>query len=238
MDSKLSISAFFPCYNDRGTIVEMVTSALEILNLITYDHEVIVIDDGSTDGSIEILRSLESKYSNVKVMYHEKNLGYGAALKSGFKAAQKEYIFYTDGDAQYDVGELPRLLKVLKSDTDLVNGYKIQRSDPYYRKIIGYIYNHLVKFAFGIKLKDVDCDFRIIRRGIFNNIVLRSNSGIICVEMIKKIELKKMNIKEVPVNHHHRTYGKSQFFNFRRLIRIFFGLFFLWWRLIIKQEET
>ena len=145
-------------------------------------------------------------------------------------------IFYTDGDAQYDVAELSSLLKVMSQDVDMVNGYKIWRSDPFYRKIIGNIYNMVVKFAFNIKLKDVDCDFRIIKRHVFEKVKLISNTGIICVEMMKKIQDSGFKIKQVPVHHYFRIYGKSQFFNFKRIFTVMLGLVILWWKFMVEHE--
>ena len=124
----------------------------------------------------------------------------------------------------------------LDGDVDMVNGYKISRSDPLHRKIIGRLYHWSIKLAFGIRLKDVDCDFRLMRRSIFDKVKLKSNSGVICVELVRKIQSAGFTIKQVPVHHYHRAYGKSQFFNIKRLIKVFFDLGGLWWKLMILKE--
>ncbi|MCD6579141.1 glycosyltransferase family 2 protein [bacterium] len=231
-----AISAFFPCYNDENTIGNMIISVEKILKKVSNNYEIIVVNDGSKDKSKEILDKFKKKYKCLKVIHHKKNLGYGAALKTGFANSTKELIFYTDGDAQYDVAELSSLLKVMSQDVDMVNGYKIWRSDPFYRKIIGNIYNMVVKFAFNIKLKDVDCDFRIIKRHVFEKVKLISNTGIICVEMMKKIQDSGFKIKQVPVHHYFRIYGKSQFFNFKRIFTVMLGLVILWWKFMVEHE--
>lgn len=225
------ISVFFPAYNDGGTIASMVLSAILVLEPITSDYEVIVVNDGSSDYTKEILDELERRYEKVRVIHHERNRGYGGALRTGFATATKEFVFYTDGDAQYDVRELKDLWEAMGEEVDLVNGYKISRSDPFYRAIIGRMYHWLAKLAFGLRLKDVDCDFRLMRRSIFQRVHLESDSGVICVEMMKKIQDAGFKVIEVPVHHYSRAYGASQFFNFGRIFRALRDLAQLWWRL-------
>lgn len=231
-----SISAFFPCYNDAGTIASMVVLTANTLKKLTDDYEIIVIDDGSSDRSREVLRELERRFSRLRVIYHEKNRGYGGALRSGFSAAGKELVFYTDGDFQYDVTELRKLYNALTDDVEVVNGYKIDRHDPLYRVIIGKTYQRLMKFLFNIRIKDVDCDFRLIRRQVFDKVNLEYDSGVICIELIKKLQDAGYRFNEVSVNHFFRSYGKSQFFNLKRLRRVGADLITLWWKLVVKKE--
>jgi glycosyltransferase involved in cell wall biosynthesis len=226
-----SISAFFPAYNDGGTIPSMVLTALMTLRRLTDDYEVIVVNDGSGDYTAEVLDELARRYPDLRVIHHEQNRGYGGALRTGFLSATKDLIFYTDGDAQYDPREMARLYAAWSDDVDLVNGYKISRSDPLHRILIGRIYHWTVKLAFGLGVRDVDCDFRLMRRTIFDQVHLESDSGVICVELIKKIQDMGFRIAEVPVHHFHRAYGKSQFFNFRRIWRTGKQLWALWWEL-------
>lgn len=236
MKQQHSISAFFPCYNDGGTIASMVSLMDLTLRKLTDDYEITVIDDGSSDHSREILKELEDKYDRLKVILHEKNRGYGGALKTGLYSATKELIFYTDGDFQYDVSEVTNLLPEMNEDVDVVNGYKIQRSDPFHRKIIGRTYHWIMKLMFGFEIRDVDCDFRLIRRSVFDKIELEHNSGVICVEMVKKIQDAGFRFAEVPVHHYFRSYGRSQFFNFKRIFKTGKDILKLWWKLVIKKE--
>lgn len=226
-----SISVFFPAYNDGGTIPSMVLTALMALREVADDYEILVINDGSADYTAAVLDELASRYPELRVIHHERNTGYGGALRSGFSHATKELIFYTDGDAQYDPRELERLVAAWHDDVDLVNGYKISRSDPLHRVVIGRLYHWTVKMAFGLRLRDVDCDFRLMRRSIFDRVHLESDSGVICVELMKKVQDAGFRIAEVPVHHYHRAYGKSQFFNFRRVWRTGKQLWGLWWAL-------
>ncbi len=232
-----SITAFFPAFNDGGTIASMVISAAHVLAQVTDDYEIIVVNDGSSDYTAEVLDDLAGKVPQLRVIHHAKNRGYGGALRTGFSSAKKDWIFYTDGDAQYDPHELKNLTSALDDGVDIVNGYKITRNDPLHRILIGRIYHHTVKLLFGFKLRDVDCDFRLMRRSIFDTISLESDSGTICLEMVKKFQDAGYRFAEVPVHHFHRAYGQSQFFNFRRLWRTGVQLIQLWWKLVVRKEH-
>lgn len=233
----ISISAFFPCFNDAGTISSMVALAEITLKKITDDFEVIVVDDGSTDNSREVLKELLLRNPSLKLVFHKQNKGYGGALISGFKKASKEFVFYTDGDFQYDVSELLKLIEKVSGKVDVVQGYKIKRHDPWYRIIIGDLYNFAVKFAFDIKIRDVDCDFRLIRRSVFDNVKLVHMSGVITVEMVKKAQDAGFKFTEVPVSHFFRSYGNSQFFNFSRIAKVGFELVGLWKELVFDKWQ-
>lgn len=231
-----SISVFFPCYNDKGTIASLVLDARTVLEKITDDYEIIVVDDGSTDGSRDLLLAMQGDTPQLKLVMHENNRGYGGALRSGFKAASKELVVYTDGDGQYDVKELPLLLEKMADGIDVVNGYKIKRNDPLYRIVIGWLYQYFIKALFQIKIKDVDCDFRLIRKKAVEAIKLESNTGTICIELVKKIEKAGFKFKEVGVHHYFRTYGKSQFFNFKRVFKTLSGIISLWVDIFIVKK--
>jgi glycosyltransferase involved in cell wall biosynthesis len=231
------LSVFFPAYNDGGTIASLVISAIRAAREITPDFEVIVVNDGSQDRTREIVDELVRTYPEVRAVHHDRNRGYGGALRSGFATATREFVFYTDGDAQYDPSEMTQLWQAMGPGVDLVNGYKISRSDPLHRIIIGRVYHHLVKLLFGLRVRDVDCDFRLMRRAIFDTVTLEKDSGVICLEMMKKIQDAGFAIAEMPVHHYHRTYGTSQFFNFRRIARTAVDVMKLWFRLVIVGEH-
>ena len=231
------LSVFFPALNDSGTIASMAIGAVKAASELTSDYEVIIVDDGSTDATAEIADELARTYPHVRVVHHPTNRGYGGALQTGFRSATKELIFYTDGDAQYDPRELADLWAKMTPDADLVNGYKIDRSDPLHRIIIGRVYHHIVSLLFGLTVRDVDCDFRLMRRSIFDRIQLERTSGVICLEMMKKIQDAGFRIVEVPVHHYHRAFGKSQFFNFRRIFKTAFDVMRLWFALVVRHQH-
>jgi len=227
-----SISAFFPAYNDSGSIGKVVRDAASLLPKLATEYEIVVVNDGSADETGAVLRSLAREYPFLKVIEHPTNRGYGAALITGFSNCSKDLIFYTDGDGQYDVRELSVLLNSFNEKIDLVNGYKISRSDPLHRIIIGSIYQHLMRFMFRLKIKDVDCDFRLFRRSLLVDTPLTFESGVICVEMMKKFETQGCRTVEVPVHHYLRSHGSSQFFTFKHLRKIFGQLFVAWCKLV------
>lgn len=232
-----SVSVFFPAYNDGGTIASMVLSAMIVLEQLTDDYEIIVVNDCSRDYTPEILDRLAADYDRVRVIHHTTNRGYGGALKDGFAAATKDLVFYTDGDAQYDVRDLKRLWEIMDDDIDVANGYKRRRHDPWYRKLIGWSYKHFTRFLFGLPIRDVDCDFRLIRRAKMQEITLESDSGVICVEMIYKLKEAGARFAEAPVSHLHRAYGGSQFFTLPRVFAALKGLARLWFKLVVRKEH-
>lgn len=233
-----SISIVLPAYNDAGTIANVIKKAIETAKELADDFEVVVVNDGSWDDTGKIVDDLKGQYGCLKVIHHKRNQGYGGALIEGFSKASNELIFYTDGDGQYDVGELKTLMKNMTDGVDMVNGYKITRSDPVYRIIIGKIYQELMKLLFSLRIQDVDCDFRLFRSKIFNYIELTSKSGVICVEMAKKIQEAGFKIVEVPVHHYPRVHGQSQFFKPRHLSKLLMQLFSVWWNLVILGKFT
>lgn len=232
-----SLSVFFPAYNDSGTIASMVIRAVQAAAALTPDYEVIVVNDGSADATAQIADELARTYPRVRVVHHPRNRGYGGALQSGIRSATKDLIFYTDGDAQYDPAEMAALWPAMTADVAVVNGYKISRSDPMHRIIIGRVYHHFVKFLFGLKIRDVDCDFRLMRRSVFDRVHLEKTSGVICLEMMKKIQDAGFHVVEVPVHHYHRAFGRSQFFNVRRVVKTGVDVMRLWFALVVRRRH-
>jgi len=235
--AQAGLSVFFPAYNDSGTIASMVIRAVQAASELTEDFEIIVVNDGSADATAEIADELARTYPRVRVVHHPKNRGYGGALQTGFRSATKDFIFYTDGDAQYDPAEVAVLWAQMRPGVDLVNGYKISRSDPFHRIVIGRVYHHVVSFLFGLTVRDVDCDFRLMRRSIFERVRLEKTSGVICLELMKKIHDAGFTIVEVPVHHYHRAFGQSQFFNFRRIFRTGVDVMKLWFTLVVRHQH-
>ena len=234
-NTQYSISAFFPAYNDVGSIGKIIHTMAWLLPKLTHNFEIVVVDDGSVDGTGDLLRVLAREYPFLKVIHHGVNRGYGAALITGFANCSKDLIFYTDGDGQYDVEELPKLLYAFGPDVDMVNGYKISRSDPRHRIVAGLVYRQIMKLMFRLNIKDVDCDFRLFRRKLLERTQLTCDSGVICVEMVKRFQDRGCQIVEIPVHHYHRYHGSSQFFSARHLRRVFIQLFGAWWRLVVRR---
>ena len=232
-----SVTACFPCFNDSKTIATMVRDVQGALAPLVDDLEMIVVDDGSTDGSIDVLRSLQREIPRLTVVVHDTNRGYGAALISAFGAATKDWIFYTDGDGQYDAKEAALMIPAVADDTDIVQGYKVGRGDNLARRCIGRAYHHLVKLLFRLPVRDTDCDFRLLRRQLVIDRPLTSTSGVICVEMMRTFSSAGAHFVEIPVHHYFRPHGRSQFFRVPQLTRAALGLAALWWRIMVPPRD-
>jgi glycosyltransferase involved in cell wall biosynthesis len=231
------LSVFFPAYNDALSLPALIEKTFAVLHRHVRDFEVIVVNDGSADDTGAILEVLRKAHGpRLRIVTHPENRGYGGALRTGFDAATKDFVFYTDGDGQYDVGELPLLLDAVWADVGLVNGYKTRRQDPWHRLVIGELYNRFARCLFGVKLRDIDCDFRLIRRSLIQRANLRSSSGTICVELVKKLETAGMRVVEVPVSHYPRIHGRSQFFRFKSLATTFGQLWRLYFQLVLHRD--
>lgn len=225
MESKLSgLSIFFPCYNDGESLRLLIPQAIRIAPNIAHEYEIVIVDNGSQVPTQQILTEMKQKYPFVRVLSFKEPLGYGGALQKGFEACKKDFIFYTDGDGQYDIREISYLIQAMSPDIDVVNGYKTSRNDKWQRILIGWLYHFCTNLLFGLHLRDVDCDFRLFRKKVVENLHLKYTSGAVCVEMMKKIRLSHFTIQEVPVSHHARQYGSSQFFKFKTIILSLFDL--------------
>ncbi len=233
-----SLSVFFPAYNDALSLPGLIGKTFETLEDNVDDFEVIVVNDGSADDTGAVLEALVRKHGpRLRIVTHAVNRGYGGALRSGFAAATKELVFYTDGDGQYDVGELPKLLDRLNANVGLVNGFKLERNDPQHRIFIGNAYNRFARLLFRIRIRDIDCDFRLIRRSLIESIHLTSTSGTICVELVRKLEISGCGVAEVGVHHYARMHGSSQFFRIKSLLSTFSQLVKLWFKLVVIDER-
>ena len=236
--SRKSLSVFFPAFNDEGSIGDIVDKAFALLPLLTDDYEVIVVNDGSQDGTATALDDLQRRYARLKVFHHDLNRGYGAALQTGFTNSSKDLIFYTDGDAQYDVNEMAGLIPLMIEGVDVVNGFKIKRSDDMRRIALGEVYKFLARRMFSLPIRDVDCDFRLMRRKAIQEIELTSHSGVVCTEMIYKLSRAGRRFAEVPVHHYPRLHGQSQFFTFSRVARTAYDFFALWLKLVVLRPRA
>jgi len=220
----LSISVFFPCYNEQDNVTRIVEWALVVLEKLDADFEVIIVDDGSSDATGQIADEIASRNSKVKVVHHSTNLGYGAALQSGFKAATKELVFYTDGDGQFDIREMPPLLP-LSEKFDIVSCYRLNRQDNLIRRINGWCWTKLVCLLLGIKIRDIDCAFKLYKSEIFDNIELSSAGALIDAEILARAARKGYTITQRGVHHYPRTAGTQTGANLKVILRAFKELF-------------
>ena len=222
-----SLSVFFPCYNEEENVPRTVEQALEVLNKLNLDFEIIIVNDGSADRTGQIADELAKKDKRIKAVHHPNNMGYGAALQSGFKAASKEFVFYTDGDGQFNLNELPPLLPMMEQ-YDIVSCYRLNRQDPLVRKINAWCWTKLVCTLFGMKIRDIDCAFKLYKREIFDNIKLSSTGALIDTEVLARASRKGYKITQTGVHHYPRSAGVQTGANLRVIFRAFKELFKLY----------
>lgn len=218
-----SVTFLFPAYNDAKALPGLIKKVDRIGPLISQNYQIIVVNDGSRDQTKATLISLQKKYTHLAVIHHLTNQGYGGALRTGFQAAHTEWLFYTDGDGQYDPNEITLLLQKLKlyPRSDVVNGYKHNRQDNWVRTLGGKFYNTTIHFLYPLPIRDLDCDFRLIKLTKLKKVHLKSNSGVICLELVSQLFRNKARFQEVEVSHLPRLYGHSQFFQLKHLRRTF-----------------
>ena len=231
---KQSISVFFPCYNEKDNIAGLVEKAAGVLTGLTDDFEIILVDDGSGDGTAELIDSLALGSEKIKAIHHKANAGYGAALQTGFRAATKQLVFYTDGDGQFDIAELAGIMPLIKQ-YDIVSCYRINRRDNLLRKLNAFCWTKLVCTLFGLKLKDIDCAFKLFKREIFDNIEMQSTGALIDTEILARASRKGYTITQTGVHHYRRTAGAQTGANIAVILRAFKELFELRSRILSEK---
>jgi dolichol-phosphate mannosyltransferase len=203
------ISVVLPAYNEEANIARQATSVAEVLEDLKFDdYEILVVDDGSTDRTGSITEELTSGWPKLRLLTHETNRGYAQALRTGFTAAQMPLVFYTDADNQFDVRELKNLLPAI-DDYDIVSGFRIYRFDPLSRLILSWGYNLLVRILFRIRIRDVDCAFKLFRRGVFDRIHIESKKFFVDTEILAKAAKLDLRMTEIGVRHYPREAGES-----------------------------
>lgn len=229
-----SLSVFFPAYNEEENIKETIGKTLKVLeSLKLKNYEVIVVDDGSKDQTAQIVSNLAKENSTIRLITHGVNLGYGAALKSGFKNSRYNWVAFTDADGQFDFAEINKFLE--KADeADLVLGYRLKRSDAFNRVVLTFGWNFVARILLGLKVKDYSCGFKLIRKEVFDKIQpLETEEKVTQIEFLVKALKKGYKTTEVGVHHYPRVYGRATGGNL--LSKVFFksviDLFILWWKL-------
>lgn len=227
---KPSISAFFPAYNEEANIGALALKTAAVLKHMAGAWEVIAVNDGSRDRTAQVMQTLHKKHRNIRLVDHVVNQGYGAAVKSGFKAARYEWIFLTDGDGQFDVEEMADFLPLLE-DHDLVVGYRIKRADPLQRKLNAWAWGMLVKTIFGLRgVRDIDCAFKFVRKDVFKKFSLETTGAMISTELLVKSQKNGFRIIEKGVHHYPRRAGQQTGAKLSVIARAFKELFFYAWK--------
>jgi glycosyltransferase involved in cell wall biosynthesis len=236
------LTFFFPAYNEEENVAETVRRALdEVGPLVDGSIEVLVVDDGSTDRTAEIADRIAADDRRVRV-HHQENRGYGGALRSGFSNAHGELIGFSDGDLQFDLREMARLLERLddptKSPVDVVIGYRIKRRDPPHRIFIAKTYNAIASIVFGLRVRDIDCAMKIFRREVFDGLPLGTDSPFLSAELLIKLRARGERIAQVGVTHYPRAAGTNTGASFRKILRTFRDIAKLRWNLWTRRSEV
>jgi len=233
----ISISVFFPCYNEQDNVANTVNKALPVLDKLGCDYEVIIVNDGSADQTGRIADELAAANPRIKAVHHSKNRGSGAAVQSGIRASTKKFIFYTDGDGQFDLSEMPQLLPLMER-CDIVSCYRINRQDSWVRKFNGWCWTTLVNFVFHMRIRDVDCAFKLYKREIFDNIQMHSTGALISTEILTRAMRKGYKIVQKGVHHYPRKAGIPTGAKLSVIIHAFRELFKLRKRILEDNENA
>lgn len=223
---QMSLTVFFPCYNEEANVERVTLAALMACRRLVSDFEVLIVNDGSKDRTAEIADRLAAEHPNVRAVHNKPNRGYGGALARGFREAKKDFIFYTDGDGQFDFEELEKVLPLVEQH-DIVSAYRLKRSDPMMRKVNAWCWGRLVDAIFGMHIRDVDCAFKVYPRRFIEEIELRSTGALIDTEMLAKATYLGYSIGQLGVHHYERTAGEQTGANFRVIFKAFKELFAL-----------
>ncbi len=227
MERIKEISAFFPAYNEEGNIENTVLKANKVLEKMADKYEIIVVDDGSKDKTREIVRELSSKNNKIRLITHKKNSGYGSAVRSGFKNCKYEWIVFTASDGQFDFSELPNFISTQrKTGADLVIGYYRKRRVPFARKLNSAAWQFLIRVLLGLKVKDIDCGFKLIRKKVIDSMPLTSERGaFISTEFLVKAKQNNFKMVEIPITHYPRKEGQATGADFKVIINSFKDLY-------------
>jgi glycosyltransferase involved in cell wall biosynthesis len=222
----LSITVFFPCYNEEENVERTTLAALSAVRRISDDFEIIIVNDGSRDRTGEIANRLAAEHADVRAVHNNPNLGYGGALQRGFREAKKTWVFYTDGDGQFDFAEIETLLPLLDR-FDIVSAYRLNRQDSLLRRLNAFAWTALVNYVFRLWLRDIDCAFKIYPRKLFDEIEMRSMGALIDTEVLARAKRIGYTIGQVGVHHYPRVAGSQTGANLRVILRAFKELFLL-----------
>jgi glycosyltransferase involved in cell wall biosynthesis len=220
----LSLTIFFPCYNEEANVQRTTLAALKAGRRIADDLEVIIVNDGSRDRTGEIAERLASEHPEVRAVHNDPNLGYGGALQRGFREATGEWVFYTDGDGQFDFEEIDKLLPLL-DEYDIVSAFRVNRRDPFIRRLNAWSWTILVNLLLGMRLRDIDCAFKMFPRALFDEIEMKSMGALIDAEILGRATRLGYRIGQCGVHHLPRTAGEQTGANIRVILRAFKELF-------------
>lgn len=223
----IRLSVFFPAHNEEENIGTLTDAAVDTLSGLVDELEVLIVNDGSTDGTRGIADELAQKHPCVRAIHHEVNRGYGGAVKTGIANCRLDWIFFTDGDGQFDIREIVKLLEHA-GEYGAVAGYRMDRKDPSHRKLFAFCWGLLVWMLFGFRVRDLDCAFKLFRREYFDGVELRAEGAVISIEIFSVLRRNRARIKQVGVHHYPRRSGRPSGGSVKVIARAFKELFTLY----------
>lgn len=218
MKKLTSLSVFFPCFNEAANLPVLIDAASQVIPELAKEYELIIVNDGSTDQTKQVAARLIKKYDRVRLVNHDENKGYGAALQTGFKQSQYDWIFYTDGDNQFDISELANFLPFTDKHQAII-GYRKKRVEGFKREIYAIMLKFFVDLVFRLHVKDIDCAFKLLKADLVKDLDLLSSGGFISSEFLYRLKKKGLEFKQLPVTHLPRKHGQSTGSNFKVLVR-------------------
>ncbi len=204
-----SLSIFFPAYGDEHTVAPLTKACIEVARELTDDFEILIVNDHSPDKTGEIADQMAREFKEVRVIHHPVNRGVGQAMISGFTQSKKDYVFYTDGDFQYDLKELPLLAQHAK-DYDVIIGYRLKRAEGFKRVFTSRCFHLMIFTLFGIHHRDIDCSFKLVHRKFLDQVKFHTKSALVDPELLINAKRLKFPVKEIGVHHFPRRFGSSQ----------------------------
>ncbi len=219
------LSVVLPAFNEEANIEAVVRNCVAYLDERLLDYELLVVNDGSRDRTGEILDRLAGEVPRLRPLHHPQNRGYGSALRTGFAAATKRFVFYMDGDGQFDIRDLDRLFPLATDEDHIVTGFRIERRDPFMRRLNAKLFGgFLVRVMLGVRVRDLNCAFKLIPRKVLEQITFESTGALINAELYGRAVRRGFGIKEVGVHHYPRTAGVQTGAHLSVILRAFYDL--------------
>lgn len=232
------LSVVLPAFNEEANVEHVVRNCVGYLETQPLDYELLVVNDGSRDRTGEILNRLALEFPRLRPLHHPQNRGYGAALRTGFEAATKRFVFYMDGDGQFDIRDLDLLLPLATDEDHIVTGFRIERRDPFVRRLNAKLFGGwLVRVMLNVRVRDLNCAFKLIPKKVLDHITLESTGALINAELYGRAVRSGFRIKEVGVHHYPRPAGVQTGAHLTVILRAFYELFLLRRKIVADSSQ-
>ncbi|MFZ5376438.1 MAG: glycosyltransferase family 2 protein [Patescibacteria group bacterium] len=229
-----SLSVFFPVYNEEANLPTLIGGASEFIPHVAHKYELIIVNDGSCDGSLRVARKLQARYPHLRVISHDKNRGYGAALRSGINAAKYDWTFFTDSDLQFDIKQLATFIPHTKKH-QIIIGYRVNRAEGALRSVNARLFKLYVDLLFRLHVRDIDCAFKLMKTKVIQKVELESSGAFTTSELLYKLKKLGLRFQQLPVDHYKRKFGQPTGASPKVIIKAVWDAFFLYVRIKLKS---